>query len=288
MDNVYEQIRERQDTNKFVYDDLLFAGFGCSVTQNSIELMSPSDHLIYVVSGKKSWHSQYGSITGEAGEVVFLKKGARSVKQFFDAKFCFMVFFFSDDFIREVLIELGHNLPNSPVITTPLKTEIKLSVDTLLSSFFRSMAEYFVAPQKPSELLLRLKFKEFITNIIVGSHNNELKQYFQSLASIKVPYMNHIMEGNYLKKLTIGEYAQLCHHSVSSFKRDFHNEYKTSPGKWIVNKRLDLSAYLIESGNKSVSAIAIECGFVDLSHFSNAFKNKFGVAPSQYKKAKVV
>jgi len=287
MIDVYQTIREQPGSTSFVYDDLLFAEFGCSETRQSVEIMSPVDHIVYVISGKKTWHSQFCSATGEAGGAVFLKKGARVMEQFFDKQFCFMVFFFTDDFVKSVLSELGDYGSNPPVKYNASRPNIQLNVDSILSSFFRSMAEYFVAELRPNELLLRLKFKEFITSIVVSDNNNELKKYFQSLAHINTPRMNHIMEENYLKNLSIAEYAKLCHRSVSSFKRDFKEEFSSSPGKWVADKRLEYSVALLSGTQKSISEIMFESGFVNLSHYSKSFKNKFGVSPSTYRKAKI-
>jgi len=287
MNDVYQTIRDLPGSTSFVYDDLLFAEFGCSETRQSVEAMSPVDHIVYVISGKKAWHSQFCTATGEAGEAVFLKKGARVWEQFFDEQFCFMIFFFTDDFVKSVLSELGGYGSNPPVKYKASRPNIKLNVDSVLSSFFRSMAEYFVAELKPNEFLLKLKLKEFITSIIVNDNNNELKKYFQSLAHIKTPRINHIMEENYLKNLSIAEYAKLCHRSVSSFKRDFKEEFSSSPGKWVVDKKLEYSVALLSGTQKSISEIMLESGFVDLSHYSKSFKNKSGVSPSTYRKAKI-
>ena len=38
-------------------------------------------------------------------------------------------------------------------------------------------------------------------------------------------------------------------------------------------------ARLIEKGNISLTEIALSCGFCDLSHFSKAYKEKYGIRP---------
>jgi AraC-like DNA-binding protein len=60
-----------------------------------------------------------------------------------------------------------------------------------------------------------------------------------------------------------------------------------TPGKWLMKKRLDYSANLLLSGDLSVSQVAYESGFEDLSHFSRAFKEKMGMNPTEFRKAKV-
>ena len=82
MDNVYQTMQERPDTNKFVIGDFLFAELTCAESDKSIEHWSPVDHIVFVTSVRKSWHSSTGTVTATEGQAVFLKKGARVVSSF--------------------------------------------------------------------------------------------------------------------------------------------------------------------------------------------------------------
>jgi transcriptional regulator GlxA family with amidase domain len=146
------------------------------------------------------------------------------------------------------------------------------------------MAAYFATEDKLHESILLLKLKELITSIIVSNNNQNLTDYFHSLTHSKAPSIIETMELNFRKKLSMNEFAQLCHRSYSSFKRDFQAQYSESPGKWLLNKRLDYSVFLLLSSEKRVSDIVIDSGFVDISHYSKAFKKKFGDSPTIYRK----
>jgi AraC family transcriptional regulator, exoenzyme S synthesis regulatory protein ExsA len=95
------------------------------------------------------------------------------------------------------------------------------------------------------------------------------------------------MESNYHRNLKIEDYALLSNRSISSFKRDFQTIFKSSPHKWITEKRLQLAFTLMRNGLKKPSEIYLEVGYEDFSHFSKAFKNRFGVSPSEANKALV-
>lgn len=60
----------------------------------------------------------------------------------------------------------------------------------------------------------------------------------------------------------------------------------TTFGRMLLAARLDAAAGLLagrgERGDR-ISAVAYRCGFVDLSHFSRAFRQRFGCAPSQWR-----
>jgi transcriptional regulator GlxA family with amidase domain len=146
------------------------------------------------------------------------------------------------------------------------------------------MAVYFASKDKLHDSILLLKLKELIMSIYVGDDNHDITDYFQSLTHFRSPSIIETMELNFRKNLSMNEFAQLCHRSYSSFKRDFQSQYSESPGKWLLNKRLDYSVFLLLSSEKRVSDIVIDSGFVDISHYSKAFKKKFGDSPTIYRK----
>ena len=284
MDNLYKAFLERPNSNKFVINGLLFSEFSYREDEKTNESWRPYDHIVYVVSGKKSWRSSSGTTTVEQGQAVFQKKGTRTVTQSFDENYCAMIFFVTDDFVRGVVKELVENRKNQTISNILHESEIKLNIDNRLASYFQSMVAYLATEDKLHESILLLKLKELITSIIVSDNNQNLTDYFQSLARNKTPSMIETMELNFRKKLSMNEFAQLCHRSYSSFRRDFQAQYNESPRKWLLKKRLDYSVYLLLSSEKRVSEIMLESGFVDLSHYSKAFKKKFGDSPTTYRK----
>lgn len=56
-----------------------------------------------------------------------------------------------------------------------------------------------------------------------------------------------------------------------------------SVAKHIRQRRLHACAQALRSSGKNLTTIALEAGFVDMSHFSSAFKAAFGLAPSAYR-----
>ena len=253
------------NANEFVINDLLFAKFYRKEAVKITEPWRSTDHIVYVVSGRKTWRSSSGTVTAEQGQAVFIKKGVRTVEKFCDENYSAMVFFITNDFVRGIVDELVGNRVNQTIDNIPKESEIKLNIDNGLASYFQSMAVYFASKDKLHDSILLLKLKELIMSIYVGDDNHDITDYFQSLTHFN-------------------EFAQLCHRSYSSFKRDFQSQYSESPGKWLLNKRLDYSVFLLLSSEKRVSDIVIDSGFVDISHYSKAFKKKFGDSPTIYRK----
>ena len=56
-----------------------------------------------------------------------------------------------------------------------------------------------------------------------------------------------------------------------------------TPNEFFTTYKLNKSLELLRSGKYKISAVAEMVGFSSASHFSNLFKKKFGMLPSQYR-----
>lgn len=57
-----------------------------------------------------------------------------------------------------------------------------------------------------------------------------------------------------------------------------------NPVAYVLQVRLNYARRMISTTDISLTTIAIKCGFQNLSHFSKAFKQQFGVSPIQFRK----
>jgi transcriptional regulator GlxA family with amidase domain len=88
------------------------------------------------------------------------------------------------------------------------------------------------------------------------------------------------LERNLKSDLSIEEIANYTGRSLSTFKRDFKKYSDLPPQKWIIKRRLEIARDMIRTGKHKVSEICYEVGFKNLSHFSKAYKEVYGVAPT--------
>jgi len=136
----------------------------------------------------------------------------------------------------------------------------------------------------PDPSLLELKFKELVLNIADNAVNKDLLSYFCSLLhEPQTILLKRVMEDNFCYNLKLEVYAELSNRSLSAFKRDFEKFFQITPGKWLLEKRLHHALHLLSNQNRTVSEAAFESGFESPSHFSRAFKKRFGKAPTAMK-----
>jgi PAS domain S-box-containing protein len=72
--------------------------------------------------------------------------------------------------------------------------------------------------------------------------------------------------------------------SVSQFNRAFRKKFQTTPQAYLTNIRLNAACSLLVTTDLPISAIALQTGFYDQSHFTNQFVRLGGLPPSQYRK----
>ena len=92
--------------------------------------------------------------------------------------------------------------------------------------------------------------------------------------------LREFMDKNYASDLDLQGFAHYTGRSLSTFKKDFEQQFRMSPMKWIVRRRLDEARHLIEQQGEKPLDVYLRVGFKNLSHFSTAYKREFGYPPS--------
>jgi AraC family transcriptional regulator len=65
--------------------------------------------------------------------------------------------------------------------------------------------------------------------------------------------------------------------------RAFRVRFGTPVGTYVRRLRLDWAAARLEASGRAISAIALDAGFADQSHFTRAFKRHTGLTPGEYR-----
>lgn len=265
--------------------DMLFAYYRCPQVEKQVNLFLNYNLITYTFRGKKTFRHRDKTWTLTDNSCIFVRKTAFNQERDDMVGWEVLAFYFQDNFLQQVFREYRQYLPlkNLPPPPTDMLIEINLTETT--SAFFYGMVPYFSQKIPPSESLLELKFKELLFNIFSDLANANLLAYVNSIENQYKTPVWQVMEANYTFNLAIEEFAHIAQRSVTAFKREFHEYYHTTPGKWLTQKRLEYARYLLDTSKKNVSEIADESGFENLTHFSRIFKEKYGLSPLQHRKA---
>ncbi len=89
----------------------------------------------------------------------------------------------------------------------------------------------------------------------------------------------------YYEPLTIDLLAKTARMSRSSYLRRFKDFTGSSPGEYILQRRLEIAVNMLENSGASVTEIAEKTGFYDSPHFIRCFSKQYGRTPLEHRKA---
>lgn len=270
---------------QFSCKGILFLKMECPPDFIKGEDWSIHNCILHVLSGKKRLSSREYNFELQKGDTIFLKKGAITIERLGAELFCALMFYVPDQYIRSFMKEQAVGLHNQKISSLADDRAFPIRNTPVLSAFYDSVIPYFSTPQKPAENLLELKFCELLLNIVTTDSNPALRNYLFRLAQTGTDDLQEVMENNCLYNLQLEEYARLCHRSLSSFKRDFQTVFGMAPGRWLMEKRLQHAAHVLQHSSRPITEVVMESGFTNLTHFDKVFKKHFGMAPLQYRRA---
>ena len=251
-------------------------------------LWSNTNYFAFITSGKKMWRTIEESYVVEGGDILFIKKGANLTHQFFGEQFCALFIFIPDSFIQAFLRKHPEFIKGTQKDLSEQDAVLRVESSQLLQNYADSVAAYLSTRGQIDDKLISLKLEELLLNLVMDESYTDLNDYFISLCQDRTYHMSRVMEENYTYNLKLEDYAQLCHMSLTTFKKSFSTHYGTSPAKWLKNRKLDLAVNRLMTSHEQIGQVAFESGFQSTSHFIRAFKGRFGQTPLQYRQSQML
>jgi len=154
--------------------------------------------------------------------------------------------------------------------------------DGFLVNFIHSLSLLLSSGREPAREMQLLKFEEVMLYLCSKYPSQVLALRTSLLVADEDAEIRKAVESNIENNITVEELAFLCNISVSTFKRRFGRIYGTSPNKWMLQKRMERAAALLQSGATKASDIYYRVGYENLSSFIQSFKQVYGVTPKKY------
>ena len=165
----------------------------------------------------------------------------------------------------ELMPQLAIEDPVIQQLALPLKTEIQtvcLSGELYGEALGTALAE------------------RLAQNYVVSRHSPKACSLSQSQLRQVIDYMR----ANLARNLSIADFATLIDMSESHFSRCFRQSVGISPYRYLTRQRVERAKLLLEQGTKTISAVALDCGFANQTHLTKVFRRVMGVTPSAYQK----
>jgi AraC family transcriptional activator FtrA len=86
------------------------------------------------------------------------------------------------------------------------------------------------------------------------------------------------------ERLSVEDLAREAHLSPRQFSRRFAAATGASPGRWLIERRVDASLPLLEHDGHGIEAIGRMVGFTSPAAFRRHFHRLVGVSPATYRR----
>lgn len=261
----------------FVYDFKMTADVVKSKVNLSLHMFS------FLQIGKKQVHFSDTSVGVNNDQSLLIRSGNCLWTELLDNDeiyFCKLLFF-SQKKIEEYFTKHSINTPTTNKLSKNKSPYFIIQNDDYIHAFVNSLSSILKLEQKTYKNLLALKFEEILV-YLTNKYGDDFIEFLYSLITVKNnSSFKNIIEANTYSNLKLEEIAFLCNMSLSTFKRHFKAEYNQNPAKWMQKKRLKKAKKLLQNKENKPSDIYLEFGYNNLSNFSVAFKNEFGVSPKE-------
>lgn len=237
----------------------------------------PDNVFIYVAKGAIRVFDGNKSYTFKAGDACLARKNRLAKYELLDSedKFEPIIFCFDEPFLQKNQKKYQFK----PTHFTSDDAFINIQKSELLDSFIPSIKPYYKGVMQLDEAFEDLKYEELLI-ILLKNQPGLAEVLFDFRKPGKIDLEEFMMK-NYKFNVSLERFSFLTGRSLSAFKRDFNTIFNDTPSHWLIQKRLDEAHFLLTNKSAKPLDIFLGLGFENLSHFSFAFKKKFGHAPTE-------
>ncbi len=90
-----------------------------------------------------------------------------------------------------------------------------------------------------------------------------------------------VRQGQGLKMKDVASRARLSHRRLDAI---FKEATGTSPTDYYMRRRVQWAAHKLLAPEAAITRVALDCGYADAAHFSNAFRRYYGISPREYRR----
>jgi len=109
----------------------------------------------------------------------------------------------------------------------------------------------------------------------------------EKLSESQISRMKNVisyLEENYQNKIRLDDLAKKSDLSPNYFCKLFRQVTGFSPYAYLQYYRLEKARYALQTTDQTITEVAFNCGFSDVSHFIKEFRGLYGTTPKQFNK----
>lgn len=248
--------------------------------------------IIYCFKGRCSYHINFKEYIISEGDILVVPPTViHSFKQYEDEMFEGISILFKLDMINNTVDVCSDKyfmpiFSNEIILQTLITNNDKYSkeaqeiIKSILNSYFYKKNFYEL------ELKMHL-FSLFSFYLKNNLYVKKTEKTFFSKTTDKTKKILKYVEEHYSEKITLEMLANETNQSVYNLAHSFKKYTGQSLLDFINGYRLSIAAKMLTETKNPIINIALETGFNNVSYFNRAFKVKYHMTPTEYRKKEI-
>lgn len=248
--------------------------------QQDVSVLQTQHCLELVLSGSVRVSGGQPAEQLQKDDIHFRRNGNYQLS--YSENYSSLLFFLENSFIQDFLDQhiityrkevFAQHLSPYRFRTTPL-----IKANTLQAIAAISDPHHF------SSCVTRMSAHMILLQILSTEQDATFVTFLRYLISQYKTDIVYFMECNFRQRMSLKEMARLTGRSDSLFKKEFKAQLGMTPFQWLLQRRLTYVQLELQHTERPVSELAYEAGFENISHFSRAFKTRYGISPTEVRK----
>lgn len=118
-----------------------------------------------------------------------------------------------------------------------------------------------------------------------STRNHQLREHEDGLSKQKLRQAIEYIEAHLGEDISLTDIANELGMSQYYFCHLFKRSTGISPHQFLIHQRVERAKHLLRQPNRTVTSVAMECGFANQSHFARCFRQCTGMNPNQFRKS---
>lgn len=249
--------------------------------------------ITYVRKGKGRYFVNGQEYTMDEGDIIIFNNVEPHGWTLLEEDMHLLVMIFSPEFIAEKMsyfdheylkpfVERGSNFKNRIGADETVSHEIRKGIREIFLEWKERKVGYHLMIKsnvlRILTILIRTYQDESKSDEMLKEKKNAMKRLEQAMAYI---------DSHYCEKITLDEVASAAYMSSNYFSTYFRKVTDISFSEYVTRLRIFHARELLKETERSVTEIAMECGFNNLSNFYRLYKKYVGKPPRENNVKKV-
>lgn len=144
--------------------------------------------------------------------------------------------------------------------------------------------EFELLTQEDPGPLPELKYRELLLKLAREIHRGSTEEPLRSEIKLRLRQVRSRIFSQLDKSWTVKEMAELACLSPSRFHSLYRSAFGISPVDDLIRARIDTAKNRLSNTNETVSHLADQLGYRNVTHFCRQFKSLTGLTPMEYRK----